>query len=56
MQVEGENAVQACREIVLQFRADYQDLINLPANLAHASAKTEDAERELAAVGFENRA
>ena len=50
--VVGKQAVQRCREIVENFRANHQDVIRLPHNLVHATAEINKVSDELIAVGL----
>lgn len=52
MEVTGDSACTACREMTMNFRDAYKDIIDLPKNLLHSTEDAEKAEHELNAVGF----
>lgn len=47
----GDDALSKCRTMVENFRIANKDVIKLPRNLVHATAKIEDINKELEAVG-----
>lgn len=51
--VEGDSVIDSCRKIALDIRERNKELINLPANLIHATDSQPKVDHELKAVGLE---
>ncbi len=52
IRVEGDEAVERCKDFVEHFRKAHSDVVKLPRNLLHATSESTKADQELSAVGL----